>query len=240
MGGAGDRGGFGTGKGGPPSGQESGGPPPPSPRASKFTPQREQEAEILTPQSSNVFSFSYDAEASILYVTFKGVTVNPKSVGVGKGAHGGRAQLLGKLGHTITGRTNTRGAQYAYLDVPARVYERMKLAVSKGKFVWDELRIRGTVYGHQYRYMLVQGQAGVAHGHAYIPRKATIRGFQTRSVADQGIGRRGYQSSTLPRSRVKTKTLNRRIAQELDKGFGVHGTHPSSRGVQPRQPRRGR
>jgi hypothetical protein len=161
--------------------------------------------EVLTPQSSNVFSFSYDPEASILYVTFKGVTVSQKKGHVtrGKGVHGGREQFLGKLGSTITGRTNSRGAQYAYLDVPARVYERMKLASSKGKFVWSELRIRGSIYGHRYRYMLVQGGAVSVRGQVgtYTPRKATKRGFQPRSTADAGIGRRGYESSTLPATR---------------------------------------
>jgi hypothetical protein len=171
------------------------------PRASKFTPQREQQQEILTPQSSNVFSFSYDPEGSILYVTFKGVTVNHQKVSVQAGRQGGRAHLHGKLGQTVSGRTNSRGSMYAYLDVPARVFERMKRAVSKGKFVWDELRVRGTVYGHQYRYMLVQAQANVSQGHAYVPRRATKQGFRVRSVADEGLGRRGYISSTLKEQR---------------------------------------
>lgn len=156
--------------------------------------------EILTPQSSNVFSFSYAAETSTLYVTFKANRLNPDSVRTGKGRRGGMNQLRGKLGATVSGKTNERGPMYAYLDVPARVYQRMQLAHSKGRFVWDELRIRGTIYGHKYRYQLVQGQVVTQRGVSgvYVPRKATREGFRVRSVATLGEGRRRFESSTLP------------------------------------------
>lgn len=160
--------------------------------------------EILTPESSNVYSFSYHREqgqrTGTLYVTFKAPKLS-SDVKTGKGRLGGRDQLRGSLGSTITGKSNARGPMYAYYNVPPGVFTRMQQASSKGKFVWDKLRIRGTIYGHQYRYSLVQGAvitSGGASG-TYIPRKATKKGFRVRSVADAGQGgRRGFQSSTLP------------------------------------------
>lgn len=160
--------------------------------------------EILTPQSSNVFSFSYARDAGrqtgTLYVTFKAPKLNSSSVSTGRGRRGGRQQLRGKSGSTVSGKTNERGPMYAYFSVPPAVFSRMRDAVSKGKFVWDNLRIRGTVYGHRYRYVLAKGvvitQDGVSG--VYIPRMATKKGFRVRSVATvEQPGRRGFQSSTL-------------------------------------------
>lgn len=158
---------------------------------------------LCVAESSNVYSFAYDYRASTLFVTFQGHKINRKSVSNQRVRHGGgtsRPQLVGRLGSTVTGERGGRGAMYAYYDVPVRVFERMQRAASKGKFVWDELRVRGTVYGHKYRYSLVQGQVSTQRGVAgvYIPRKATKEGFRTRSVADLGTGRRGFQTSTLP------------------------------------------
>ena len=160
-------------------------------------------AETPTPQSSNVYSFSYDPQTSTLYVTYQANALNPDSVSTGTGPHGGRAQLVGKRGSTVKGKTGQRGPQYAYFDVPARVHQRMKLAQSKGKFVWDELRVRGSIHGHKYRYSLVAGSVTIQQGLSgvYIPRKATKKGFVVRSVADVGTGRRSFQSSTLPSQR---------------------------------------
>lgn len=158
---------------------------------------------LCVAQSSNVYSFAYDYAASTLYVTFQGHKINRGGVRRGRVSRGkstSRPQLVGDLGGTLTAGRGGRGAMYAYFDVPARVFERMKSASSKGKFVWDELRVRGSVYGHKYRYSLVQGQVSTQKGVAgvYIPRKATAQGFRTRSVADLGQGRRGFQTSTLP------------------------------------------
>lgn len=142
-----------------------------------------------------MFAFAYDAQTSTLYVTYKAPKINPEAVHTGRG-RGGR-QLVGKLGSTVTGKTNERGPLYAYFDVPARVYQRMALAASKGGFVWDELRIRGTVYGHKFRYRLMQGSVTPGVGGVYIPRRATPRGFRTRATPVIGAGRRGFSQSTL-------------------------------------------
>lgn len=154
-------------------------------------------------QSSNVFSFQYDYRASTLFVTYWGHKINRAGVTKGRVRRGrgrSRPQLIGEAGKTVGQGRGGRGALYAYYDVPVRVFERMRAASSKGKFVWDELRVRGSVYGHKYRYGLVQGQVNTQRGvqGVYIPRKATPQGFRTRSVADLGAGRRGFQTSTLP------------------------------------------
>lgn len=219
----------------PPSSPPPGSPvPPPSPYPAsgrQFAPAGVPPApgedspfahEIYTPQSSNVFSFTYDPLASTLYVTYKAPRINPAAVGMVRGRSGSR-QLRGKLGKTIAGKTNERGPLYAYFDVPVRVFQRMKLAVSKGKFVWDELRVRGTVYGHQYRYRLVQGSVTPDVGGVYIPRRATERGFRTRAVPMLGTGRRDYSQSTLPEeilnfSRVRDRSASRSSGRDRTSG----------------------
>lgn len=155
--------------------------------------------EILTPQSSNVFSFTYDYQSSTLYVTYKASQLSSKHTKTVKG-RGGLSQLSGVAGKTITGKTNARGPMYAYYDVPERVFTQMKFAHSKGKFVWDRLRVRGTIHGHKYRFGLIQGSVTIQDGviGTYIPRRATSKGFRVRSVAVVGSGKRAFQTSTLP------------------------------------------
>lgn len=61
------------------------------------------------------------------------------------------------------------GALYEYHDVPRRLWIAFNLASSKGKFVWDNIRVRGTVSGHRYSYEFIgTGPRG------YIPRRATL------------------------------------------------------------------
>lgn len=184
-------------------GDDQGGPPVNQPAGGRFTPVEPQIREILTPQSSNVYSFAYHRrqgdKLGTLYVRFKGHIVNPHSTHVGGGTLGGRQQLHGALGRTVGRKTDEPGALYAYYAVPVEIYNKMQSAQSKGTFVWDALRIRGTIYGHQYRYQLVAGfETAGSKGFQYIPRRATKEGFKVRSVADVGTSRRGYVSSTLP------------------------------------------
>jgi hypothetical protein len=177
--------------------------------------------EIATPNSTNVYSFSFvpygdkgtAKRKGTLYVTFKAPRLHASRTSRGRGAHGGRVQLLGSRG-VLAGKTNSPGAMYSYDDVPVTVYNALLSARSKGgghgpgagtpgTTVWDKLRIRGSVDGARYSYRLVQGavitQKGVSG--QYVPRKATRRGFITRSLADLGGGRRGFISSTLPSQR---------------------------------------
>lgn len=151
-----------------------------------------------TSNSSNVFSFQYDYTNSTMYVRFKAPELSA-SVKNHRGA-GGMLGIRGKAGKTIVGRTNKPGALYAYYDVPVRVYKRLVAASSAGKAVWDELRIRGTVWGHQYRYSLVQGAIVPGESGAlatYVPRRATKNGYKQRSVTEVGTGRRNYVGSSI-------------------------------------------
>jgi hypothetical protein len=60
------------------------------------------------------------------------------------------------------------GPTYEYFDVHPDWFADLVAAGSKGSWVWDHLRIRGTVAGHQYRYNLSR----IAQG--YLPRQAQV------------------------------------------------------------------
>lgn len=177
--------------------------------------------EILTPNSTNVYSFSYarmgGALHGTLYVTFQAHTVgNVKKVVTTKGGRKSRVQLRGQSGRTVGAKTGGRGATYAYYRVPPKVYRRLLEVKDKGNQegpgvkspgtgVWDMLRVRSGstggkkgVFGHQYNYALVQGQVTPDAGGVYIARRLTAGGFKTRSITDLGSGQRGFQTSTLP------------------------------------------
>lgn len=95
--------------------------------------------------SSNVHSIAYDVDARQLYVRFQG--------GRGK-------------------RRGGPGPLYRYDEVfadEARALYRAR-NTSAGGWVWDNLRIRGTVAGHKKTYRLV----GISGG--YVPRRALWHG----------------------------------------------------------------
>ena len=126
----------------------------------------------LTPGSSNVYGYYFEFESrtrGILYVTF--------------------------LNQNRDGTRSGPGATYGYYDVPGQKYHEFRRAAasSAGGAVWDYLRIRGTEWGHQHNYRLIQVSGD------YVPRKATQRGYRTRNLPAVGeVGRRSYQRSTLP------------------------------------------
>lgn len=66
------------------------------------------------------------------------------------------------------GKTKTAGPMYGYANVHPKLFRQFMVANSKGKFVWDELRIRGTIAGAQYRYTLLQVTGG------NVPRRALL------------------------------------------------------------------
>jgi hypothetical protein len=114
-------------------------------------------------KSSNVYSYAYEfekADTVILYVTFlfwaKGVKPEDR-----KGP----------------------GSSYAYYNVPRATLNAFASAAesSAGRAVWDYLRIRGTIYGHQVPYRLVQSVGD------YVPRKATAGGFRRRFLVSPGM-----------------------------------------------------
>lgn len=98
--------------------------------------------EMVPCQSSNVHSYGYDVEHGLLYVRF--------------------------LDSLPGGARAGPGPLYQYSGVDAEEFDALHRAGSKGDWVWDHLRIRGTVSGHRKDYRLV----GVVRG--YVPRKATL------------------------------------------------------------------
>lgn len=110
---------------------------------------------VPSPQSSNVHSFGYDSDQAALYLRFK------------------RGQLKGSRA-----RPSGPGSLYRYEAVQPREFLSMLETNSKGEWVWDHLRIRGTVSGHQKDYALV----GIMRG--YVPRKATVRPVAGGGVAE--------------------------------------------------------
>ncbi len=136
---------------------------------------------IETPQSSNVYSFGYDLDVHTLYVRFKD-----------------RAKERP--------RPHRPGPIYAYYNIPPELFLGMMKASSKGGFIWDKFRVRGTVSGHQVDYSLVGIQGGYAarkatmtpRGEAYVPRTVyTDEGERVDSqlgfeyVRRQPLGRNG-------------------------------------------------
>lgn len=77
--------------------------------------------------------------------------------------------LIRFLGTQPNGRRGGKGPTYAYRDVPIELFRAFRTAASKGKFVWDHVRVRGTVSGHRFPYELI----GVVNG--YVPRQAGLK-----------------------------------------------------------------
>jgi len=100
-------------------------------------------------RSSNVHSFGYDIESTYLYVRFLGT-------------------LQGTLGPDGPLRAGP-GSLYRYRNVTPEEFLSLYAASSKGDWVWDNLRVRGTWSGHKKDYELVGVEGG------YVPRKATVR-----------------------------------------------------------------
>lgn len=83
------------------------------------------------------------------------------------------------------------GPTYAYYDVHPQVFQAFRQAASKGKFVWDRLRIRGSVTGHQFAYKLIGlGRTG------YVPRQATRYGQNEYFLRRQVRGANGGMYSS--------------------------------------------
>ncbi len=140
--------------------------------------------------SSNVHSFGYDASMATLYVTYLGVVLKPSKVRLDKIRNAPKQQHIKVAKGAHTGERAGPGATYAYFGVPQSVFSRMRAAASKGVFIWDEIRVRGTIYGHRYPYRLATpGRARVPGamdpGHdtiSYVPRRATKKGLRQRSI----------------------------------------------------------
>lgn len=94
------------------------------------------------------------------------------------------------------------GPLYFYYKVHPDVFQAFRTAASKGAFVWDRLRIRGTVTGHRYKYEL----RGIVNG--YVPRQAKKYGqnqyFVRRQIKAQRNGEVRTFESELPDQRRGT------------------------------------
>lgn len=138
--------------------------------------------EYVPCQSSNVHSFSYDYDRMRLHVRF-----HPS----GKEGRG-------------------KGSLYAYEGVPPRKFLALLNAPSKGVWVWDNLRIRGTVSGHQHDYRLEAVTGG------YVPRKATLgpdgEKYVPREMRFQNVGDKQFRilKSALPEAPARTMPMNGR------------------------------
>lgn len=159
------------------------------------------------------------------------VSSNVHSIGFRLDANDSSADLQSSKGTLIIrfladgrgGKKTAPGASYFYYDVPARVFQEFRRAASKGGFVWDNIRVRGTVSGHKYSYDL----AGIVDG--YVPRQAGLkRGAQGEWYLKRRFrdGGGNVFESRLPETQVKTSGPNR----------GLPNRAPPNRGV----PNRGR
>jgi len=113
--------------------------------------------------------------------------------------------LVRFLGGTGSNRTG-KGPLYRYFDVPRNVFVAFKQASSKGKFVWDDLRVRGSMTGHQYAYDL----AGTGDTD-YVPRQVGLK----RGAAGEHYLNRNFagRRSTLPEQQIRGSR------RELTPGF---------------------
>ena len=95
----------------------------------------------------------------------------------------------------------TAGPTYKYHPVKPSMFRSLLRAGSKGSWIWDRLRVRGTVAGFRMPYTLV----GIRQGH--VPRRATTIGGQQWYIRRtkrqiQPNGRTVTHRSNLPSRRV--------------------------------------
>lgn len=118
------------------------------------------------------------------------------------------------------------GPTYGYAGVHPKLFRQFTIANSYGKFVWDELRIRGTIAGAQYRYTLLQAVGG------NIPRRALlINGIQylKRRVKQTTDGKRTVRSE-LNHERIGPYRPNARGASKVNRGNPDRGSQRPNRG----------
>ena len=118
------------------------------------------------------------------------------------------------LGTAADGTRSGPGPVYQYKGVPLDLFREFLVAASAGRFVWDHLRVRGTVSGHRFPYELV-GIVG-----DYVPRQAGLRRGQpgefflkrtftdTRYNSKTGRLERVKLTSRLPEQRVSMRGPN--------------------------------
>lgn len=125
--------------------------------------------EMVPVTSSNVHSIGYDYDSQTLYVRYLAYTPGSR----GRGGP---------------------GSLYGYSAVSLHQFDALYGSPSKGVWLWDNIRIRGTWSGHRHDYRLV------AIRNNYVPRKATYVGggrekFVQRTVRVHSKSR-GFRSLT--------------------------------------------
>lgn len=95
------------------------------------------------------------------------------------------------------------GALYRYKGVPREIFDAFKRASSKGRFVWDELRMRGTVAGEQYSTDLI----GTGNSD-YVPRRAVVG---KRGVGGTAFVKRSFKGrqSQKPDHQIRGRALTK-------------------------------
>lgn len=126
--------------------------------------------------SSNVYAYGYDEETLTLRVQYLQSQFSVKGRSV-----------------KATGHRSGPGPVYDYYGVEPTVFRRMDTAGSKGKAVWDLLRVRGTAFGHRYDFKLVgvtmapvvrEGRDNVSF--EYVPRRGISAGVFGQRTLSQG------------------------------------------------------
>lgn len=115
---------------------------------------------------------------------------------------------------TRDGKRTGSGPLYYYYDCHPQLFIAFQRAASKGKWVWDNLRVRGTVSGHQKRYAL----AAISKT-GYVPRKATRIGNEEWYLPRTVKGQNGREY----RSRLKAQMVRRLNDGRPDRGEPSRG-----------------
>ena len=117
------------------------------------------------------------------------------------------------------------GPTYEYFGIHPDWFEDLREAGSRGRWIWDHLRIRGTVAGHQVQYSLMRAAQG------YLPRRAMVhRGMQRfikrERTALYSDGRTEILRSPLPNAVVGrySPTAHRPNVGNMDRGRLERGT----------------
>lgn len=102
------------------------------------------------------------------------------------------------------GQRSTRkvaGPTYRYDGVHPDIFRRFQQAISKGEFVWSNLRVRGTIYGHRYKYTLESISQN------YMPRRIEKIGkniwYRQRTNAGLVNGKVRVTTSQLPNQIIR-------------------------------------
>ncbi len=167
-----------------------GAPPQNKPPVGTFPGQ--QYIDMIGVASSNVYAIGYNDYTHTMRVQYLASDILGSGV-KGRG-HSGKNRVRGKLGGTVSRQRGGPGPVYDYYNVPPQVFEQIASATSKGRAIWDKLRIRGTIYGHRYDYRLVGASvnrvinaAGVPFAKlTYVPRKAVGPGAYKSRTFKQG------------------------------------------------------